>query len=227
MIEVSTMSQPSSSSHRLLPCYIGTQAYAVDTRRLRGIRRSDGMSFRPEGDRPHGRLPDGVEVESLQCLLEPGSMPDRTAARRVLVFEGDARRWGLLVDRVERAFDISADRIHPIPQIARGSGPLRAAVLREERIYLVATHETLRAARQGERPVEDISAHPAAQDRAPSRAGEAESAGSGHIVIFSTGAPEHRTSDSVDYALSVSQIVEVTRLQPWTRLPDPRARSWG
>lgn len=114
---------------RYLPCRIGPLRVAFDVTHLRSIRRGDGMQHNPSGLDPVGWLLDYDETPVVDVGHRLGIAPPLERRQgndpgRVLIFDGDPRPCGLLVDASGRARDVQPGTLHPLPQLLQYLEPL-------------------------------------------------------------------------------------------------------
>lgn len=188
-----------------------------------------------------------IPVTSLARRLDPdgggtgdAGAPSPGGTGAVVVLDHPEGPWGLLVDRVSRLPGLTPEALLPLPEIAGDPErtPFRGVVRLDEELALHLDLDRLRpGAALPASPPASVPGNPGRDGRGGDRAAEggagpvrgprpvdpAPSAGSssnGRLVLFSCASTGDRPLfELASFALSLSQVQEVTRRRPATRVP--------
>lgn len=239
---------------RMLPCNTGQTSLLLDMEHIHSIERTDRLSQSAAGsedtaffNHPEfvGWIGDDIPVYSLAVRLglerERPAVPHTVASSRIIVHKpssipaetnGDQHQaWGLLVDRVSQAIEISYGEIASIPRgVVRPSENFYRGVIRSEAGYALVL-ETERLHPEHETPNElaslpnwwnatDPDNRESDERRATQPAQDRGKAvrGSGRILIFSV-AKRLEQARSLSLGLSLTQVPEILGARQLLRVP--------
>lgn len=205
---------------RILPCQVGGARYGFDLDRIHSIRGRDRLQINPSGDGPVGWLLDDEELAVFD-LAERLHLPLSSVGGRVIVLHGRSGPFCLLVDRVQRGFEVSDRDIQRLPGFL---GPevhrlVHGALEHQERPMLLLDPEGLEpgarlaTGRSSQAPANGSGPLPIEPRTDPSAEQPA-----GRLVLFDT-----RLTASFDrpmtYGLSIRQVVELVDMPSVAPIP--------
>jgi chemotaxis signal transduction protein len=212
---------------RLIRCTVGAESYCLPMRWVRSIQRGDLVKPAHPGGDAVGRLAAfGTEIEVYRLADRLG---DRGMGRApapvgaVVVIDARPRPWGLLVERVARVPAAAPEQLLPLPALAgeRAHGLFSGVVRLGDELALCLDPWGLHPASEAPAAAAGVLPSPPAGHRRGR--GDGTAAG-GRVVLFSTpsdGAPPLRL------LLSLTQVEEITRPRPLTRVPASPAHLLG
>ena len=210
---------------RVLRLGVGKEAYALEMDHVLGIRRADRMRPCPETEAAVGKLPGadgGVAVFDLAGRLGRQAAP-AVGQKQVVVLKAEPRPWGLLVDRVAPGFQVSADSIHPLPQVVAGlpRSLFQAVLTLEKELLLLLGPDRLwpdfAPAGPSLAGIETALRHPLALPPAFGRFSGCRP-GQKQIVLFAAEAPRPRERPLL-FGVSISRVLELVEVPPVIPVP--------
>lgn len=211
-----------SQALHFIRCVIADETYCLSISRVCSLQSVEQLQGQHETSDAVGWLASDqgqIPVFHLATLLQRSRHTDRQTGQ-ILVLDTQPHPLGLLVDRVERAIEVTASEVFPLPTIARNPAAdfFEGVVRHADTMMLVLSPEGLHpnAPAEGVRP---LPTEHTLEDLYTVVGGSTVGDTTGKVLMFSTS-PDW----AITFGLSLSQVPQI--LLPLPILPVPGAAAY-